>query len=82
MLANVKSCAGVAALLIDTAPRPQPAARELSAALGALYLPMPRVDAHVLSGTLQAALDGSLRHVNGVLVLGEFGIERSNLLKL
>lgn len=48
--------ANVPALLIDTAPRPQQTAKTLSDALGALYLPMPRVDARVLSGTLRAAL--------------------------
>ncbi|WP_232822937.1 magnesium chelatase subunit D [Oceanibium sediminis] len=49
--------AGIAALLIDTAPRPQQAAKDMASALGALYLPMPRVDAQALSSTLRAALN-------------------------
>jgi magnesium chelatase subunit D len=37
--------AGVAALVLDTSPRPGPEARELAAYLGALYIPLPFVNA-------------------------------------
>jgi len=37
--------AGVAALVLDTSPRPGPEARELAACLGALYIPLPFVNA-------------------------------------
>jgi magnesium chelatase subunit D len=47
---------GVPAMLVDTAPRPQESARKLSAALGALYLPMPRADARALDKAMRAAL--------------------------
>jgi magnesium chelatase subunit D len=46
---------GVLALLIDTAPQPQPQARELAAEMGAGYLPLPRADARGVSLAVQAA---------------------------
>jgi magnesium chelatase subunit D len=46
---------GVLALLIDTAPQPQPLARELAAEMGAGYLPLPRADARGVSQAVQAA---------------------------
>jgi magnesium chelatase subunit D len=48
----------VATLFVDTAPRPQPFARELAAALGAHYLPLPHADAATLQRAVQAAVDG------------------------
>jgi magnesium chelatase subunit D len=40
-------------LVIDTGPRPQPQAAQLSAALGGLYLPLPHADASVLATAVQ-----------------------------
>jgi magnesium chelatase subunit D len=45
----------VAALLVDTAPRPQPFAREIANALGGHYLPLPYADASMLQRAVQAA---------------------------
>ncbi|BDG72284.1 magnesium chelatase subunit D [Roseomonas fluvialis] len=47
--------AGVPALLVDTAPRPQAFARDLAAAMGARYLPLPMADAARLSGAVRDA---------------------------
>lgn len=47
------------AAVIDTATRPSQPARELAAAMGARYLPLPRADAQTLSGALGAALAGA-----------------------
>ena len=50
---------GVQALLIDTAPRPQPAAVKIAEAMGARYLALPYADAARLSGAVkQAVADG------------------------
>ena len=49
---------GVAALCIDTAPRPQPYGRRLAAAMGAHYIELPRVDAAIVSQAA-AALTGN-----------------------
>ena len=46
---------GTAAILLDTAPRPQPAARALAEAAGAIYLPMPMADAARMSKAAAAA---------------------------
>ncbi|NNU79336.1 magnesium chelatase subunit D [Halovulum dunhuangense] len=54
--ARMLRAAGTPALLLDTSPRPQDAAKALAAAMGALYLPMPRADARTLDATLRAAL--------------------------
>jgi magnesium chelatase subunit D len=48
----------VAALLVDTAPRPHPFAKQLAAAMGARYLPLPAADAARLSGAVAAARPG------------------------
>jgi magnesium chelatase subunit D len=45
----------VPALLVDTAPRPQPFATDLAAAMGARYLPLPMADAARLSGAVREA---------------------------
>jgi magnesium chelatase subunit D len=45
----------LAALLIDTATRPQPSAQRLAEAMQALYLPLPQADARSLLGAVQAA---------------------------
>lgn len=48
--------AGLAALVLDTAPMPHPAAQQLATAMGARYLALPHADAHGLRGAvLQAA---------------------------
>jgi magnesium chelatase subunit D len=47
--------AAVPALLVDTAPRPQRFAKELAAAMGARYLPLPMADAARLSGAVRDA---------------------------
>ena len=47
--------AGIASILLDTAPRPQPAARALAEAAGAIYLPMPMADAARMSRAASAA---------------------------
>jgi magnesium chelatase subunit D len=46
---------GFAALLLDTSPQPQDTAREIAAAMGARYLPLPHAGAAVLSQAVQAA---------------------------
>jgi magnesium chelatase subunit D len=46
---------GHAALLLDTSPQPQEPARELAAALGARYLPLPHAGAQGLSQAVRAA---------------------------
>ena len=53
---------GVQALLIDTAPRPQPAAVKIAEAMGARYLALPYADAAALSGAVRQAVaaDGGL----------------------
>ena len=47
---------GVQALLIDTAPRPQPAAVKIAEAMGARYLALPYADAAALSGAVRQAV--------------------------
>ncbi|MEO1191880.1 MAG: magnesium chelatase subunit D [Pseudomonadota bacterium] len=47
--AQMLAASGVAALLVDTAPRPKPAGRDLAAALRARYLPLPYADPAKLS---------------------------------
>ena len=47
---------GLAALLIDTSPSPQPQGRTLAAEMGARYLPLPYADAATLSRVVRAAL--------------------------
>lgn len=50
--------AGIPALLVDTAPRPHPYAKQLAAAMGARYLPLPAADAARLSSAVAAARPG------------------------
>ncbi len=57
--AGALGAAGIRAVVIDTANRPSPPARELAAAMLAAYLPLPRADARALSGAMRAALDGA-----------------------
>jgi magnesium chelatase subunit D len=45
---------GLAALLIDIAPRPHAAAERLAAEMGARYLPLPHADARTISRAVQA----------------------------
>ena len=46
---------GVAALLVDTSPRPNPFARRIAAEMGARYLALPYADATALSRAVRAA---------------------------
>ena len=48
----------VSTLLIDTSPQPQPQAAELSAAMGARYVPLPHADAAGVSRAVNALLPG------------------------
>jgi magnesium chelatase subunit D len=50
--AELRLC-GVQVLLIDTAPRPQPAAVKIAEAMGARYLALPYADATALSGAVK-----------------------------
>lgn len=45
--------AGIRCVLIDTSPRPQPAAALLADTLGARYLPLPHADAHAMSAAVR-----------------------------
>ena len=54
--ARALGAAGFRALLIDTAPRPQPQARLLADAMLARYLPLPYADARALAGAVQTAV--------------------------
>lgn len=47
--------AGLAALLIDTSPRPEPQAERIAAEMGARYLPLPHADAQTVSRAARAA---------------------------
>ena len=55
-LARALRAAGMPALVIDTANRPQPALRGLAATLDATYIALPRADSKRLTSVLQAAL--------------------------
>ncbi len=50
------AAAGLNALLIDTARRPQARARELAEAMGADYLALPHASSEALTGAVQATL--------------------------
>ncbi len=50
---------GLPATVIDTSRRPSEAARDLAMTMGAVYLPLPRADARVLSAALGSALAGA-----------------------
>jgi magnesium chelatase subunit D len=47
---------GLSSLLIDTAPRAQPAAQQLAEAMGARYLALPYADAGALSGAVKRVI--------------------------
>ena len=53
--AELRLC-GVQVLLIDTAPRPHPAALKIAEAMGARYLALPYADAAALSGAVKKAV--------------------------
>ena len=55
-LARALRAEGAPGIVIDTSNRPAEAARDLAAAMGAAYLPLPRADARALSGALDAAV--------------------------
>lgn len=45
----------IAALFVDTSPRPNPVAKELAAGMNAKYVPLPYVNAHALSDVVKQA---------------------------
>jgi magnesium chelatase subunit D len=45
----------LAAVLIDTSPRPEPQARKIADAMGARYVPLPVVDAKAIAGAVALA---------------------------
>jgi magnesium chelatase subunit D len=53
--ARVLRVAGLAALLVDTSPRPNPFARRLAEEMCARYVPLPYADATALSQAVRAA---------------------------
>jgi len=53
--ARLFKASGFAALLIDTAPRPQPFSRDLASAMGARYVPLPFADAARMSAAVRQA---------------------------
>jgi magnesium chelatase subunit D len=57
-MARLIRVGGVPSLLIDTGPRPQPNAKALAAAMGAVYLPLPLADPGRLAGAVRAAMAG------------------------
>jgi magnesium chelatase subunit D len=57
--------AGVAAMLVDTSPRPRPGAKELAQEMGAQYLPLPQADATSLSEAVKAGEAGIRAGVRG-----------------
>jgi magnesium chelatase subunit D len=52
---------GLAAVVVDTSPRPSPLARQLAEAMQARYLPLPRADAATLSRAVGAGVAGGRR---------------------
>ncbi len=46
------------AILIDNSPRPEPRAKGIAERMGALYLPLPRMDAAILSDAVRANAAG------------------------
>lgn len=55
-IARQLRAAGLQAVLIDTSPRPQPAAALLADTMGARYLPLPHADAQRMAAAVQTAL--------------------------
>ena len=51
--------AGLTALVIDTSPRPQEAARRIAAEMGATYLPLPAADPTRVAGAITASARGA-----------------------
>lgn len=56
--ARAWKAAGIAALVVDTSPRPEPRARTLAEAMGARYLALPRAAAHDLAAAARRAREG------------------------
>lgn len=56
--ARVLRAGAAQVLLIDTSPRPDPAAQALALAAGARYLALPQADARALSGAVTRSLAG------------------------
>ena len=54
-------CSRIAALFIDTSPRPSAAAAEVATAMHAEYLPLPFADARALSSVVSAATTRAAR---------------------
>lgn len=54
-VARLFKVSGIASLLIDTAPRPQPFSRDLASAMGARYVPLPFADAARMSAAVRDA---------------------------
>ena len=53
--AKMIRAAGIRAILVDTAARPQDSARHLAEAMGARYLPLPYADATAMSSAIRSA---------------------------
>lgn len=53
--ARAWNASGLAALVVDTSPRPEPRARALAEAMGARYLALPRADARGLAAAVRRA---------------------------
>jgi magnesium chelatase subunit D len=53
--ARAVGLAGIAALFIDTSPKPNPLSRDLAAAMQAQYVPLPYASAERVSGIVRAA---------------------------
>jgi magnesium chelatase subunit D len=53
--------AGFTVLLVDTSPRPQEAARQLAADMGASYLPLPHAGSAAITGAVLAGAGPSAR---------------------
>ncbi len=54
-MARLFKLSGIASLLIDTAPRPQPFSRDLAGAMGARYVALPFADAARMSAAVRDA---------------------------
>ena len=56
LAARALSITSAQGLVIDTAQRPQPRARELADALNSQYVALPKADAHTLNRAVRAAI--------------------------
>ncbi|MGJ7614012.1 MULTISPECIES: magnesium chelatase subunit D [unclassified Variovorax] len=54
--ARLMRASGIRTLVLDTSPHPQPPARNLAEAMGAVYLPLPHADALEMSRVVRAAV--------------------------